>query len=176
MRNQPNARPFAVEPPVRRERHQPTAVWAADRAGPEVTVADAVSARARWVEWFEPCLARFDELSSQSLGTLQREAPNFAGNSTVALRMSHATGFRSLAIVSKPRRARLERYASAARSRIQDGRVAVPSRLGDMLSNQIAHRSSGCVERPTIAVGAFPSRIPVRVASAIRTLAATGSP
>src|SRR5208337_4455179 len=50
VRDEPHTRPLAVEPPVRRQRHQTSAVGAADRAGPEVTVGDTIWLRLGRVE------------------------------------------------------------------------------------------------------------------------------
>lgn len=102
--------------------------------------------------------------------------PDLAGHSTVALRISAATGFKSFASVVKPRR-------------VASNGIDPPPAVGSRMVGVVTLRSatSDCshfrsslegvhVKAREYPYASEPKRRPSRVALAIRTRAATGSP
>ena len=97
---------------------------------------------------------------------------NVAGHSTVARPMRTATGLRSLAYVVNP--SRIASKGTAPPPAVGSSTVVSPSIES---ANQSASSTDGVYRKArTYPYASAPSRFPVRVATAIRALAATGSP
>jgi len=160
---------FRISPPELRLLRA-VAVRASHRPRPQVAVRSRVRNPVAWKDSLELVLALRAERLPEPVETGPNSTLDRVGRSRVASSIKAATGFRSLAAVSSPKRADSNGKLPPS-SRIEDADAA--DGRGEAFAVVGTQR---VLERRVYPYAAAPSRSPLRVAMATRLWAATGSP
>src|SRR5271157_1589523 len=151
--HEPDARPLAVEPPVRRQRPQATTVRTTDRAGPEPIRGHTVGERLRWEEWCEALVATVYELACELVKPFVQRLTVAAGEFHCCFEDQPSDWVQVIRNGVQAEACGLERYAPATRRRIQNTSPFIVSQQTGLLCQPLTFLVRCRIgERPLVAV------------------------